>query len=462
MKKLVSLLLAVAMLLGVASFAVAEEEKPWKGQTIIVWNDFANNLINQFDVWGQPVNPFAVANAAIEEWEAKNECEVLMVGKGAEQFAAAVAGGNTPDLVITYSTFPGYQNQGLVQPLTKEQETELRTLFGDGFVNPLMHAGESYGIVQPWGGNYVILYNRTMMEDMGIKTPREYYLEGNWNYETFAQVMKECTQDIDGDGKLDTQAVYRNSFNLAMMPGIIADENGGYVTDMGDERSMAFYNMLYEAYTINDAIHLGSGSSGLTTAGKDGAYVMMKFQQQSPWMLNNMLYEDNAGYVIEAVPTPEWKEGDTQKTEAINYTYLNIAKGAKNADAAYDLMKFIIECGLKEMADYSGGLVEFPFEGLTGCTEFTKDYIAARQAKVDELNAASRALPEYDAEYFAAVCNYFMKEANYHMQLNLPGVSNLFDQGQDCYTLPTATFIAQTAPIFEAQLEAYNNQYVYD
>ncbi len=456
MKKLVSLFLAAVMLLSMATFATAEDDKPYKGQHLLIWNDFGNNLIQSFDVWGQPVNAFAAAYAAIVEWCEANECTFTLVGKGADQFASAVAGGNQPDLVITYNTFPNYAVQDLIQPLTDAQEATLREKFGDGYVDPMMHMGDAYGVVQPWGGNYVILYNRTMMEDMGIKTPREYYLEDNWTYETFEQVMKDCTQDIDGDGKLDTQAVYRNSFNLAMGNNIMWDqETGRWASALQTERAQEFYQMLYNSYTLNNAIHLGSGPTGLASAGKDGAYVMMKFQQQNSWQVNQLLYTDKDGYVIEGVPVPNGKQGDTEQTQSLNYTYINIAKGAKNADAAFALMNHIMECGLVEMAQHAGVEVDFDFEGLVGNTEETKTFIAERQAKINELAAASLALPEYDADYMAKVTNFYLKEAKYYMTQIMSGVSTLFDQKSECYTLPTATFIAQTDPVLQAQMEAF-------
>lgn len=52
-----------------------------------------------------------------------------------------------------------------------------------------------------WG--YALWYNKTLFTNNGVKTPREYWDEGNWNWDTFLDVAQELTQDTDKDGKTD-------------------------------------------------------------------------------------------------------------------------------------------------------------------------------------------------------------------------------------------------------------------
>ncbi len=72
------------MLLSTATFVTAEDEKPYKGQPLLIWNVFANNPEKTFDVWGQPANPFAVAYVAIVAWCKANEYTVTLVGNTEE------------------------------------------------------------------------------------------------------------------------------------------------------------------------------------------------------------------------------------------------------------------------------------------------------------------------------------------------------------------------------------------
>ena len=64
--------------------------------------------------------------------------------------------------------------------------------------------GKTYGFVSQEQANpCVIVYNKTMFENNGEKTPLEYYREGNWTWETFRQVAINMTQDQNNDGVTD-------------------------------------------------------------------------------------------------------------------------------------------------------------------------------------------------------------------------------------------------------------------
>ena len=64
--------------------------------------------------------------------------------------------------------------------------------------------GKTYGFAQKCRSvPFVILYNKTLFENNGAKTPSEYYDEGTWNWSTFRTVAKEMTQDLNNDGKTD-------------------------------------------------------------------------------------------------------------------------------------------------------------------------------------------------------------------------------------------------------------------
>lgn len=69
-----------------------------------------------------------------------------------------------------------------------------------------------------------IFYNRTLLNQLGIKALQDYVNEDNWNWDTFVQVAKEANKDTNNDGKLDTwglansqvveHAMYSNSAHL--------------------------------------------------------------------------------------------------------------------------------------------------------------------------------------------------------------------------------------------------------
>lgn len=68
-------------------------------------------------------------------------------------------------------------------------------------MNVYMWGGKHYGIarrIEP----ILLWYNKTMFNDNDVKTPREYWEEGNWNWNTFIQAAKALTGGSAGENGL--------------------------------------------------------------------------------------------------------------------------------------------------------------------------------------------------------------------------------------------------------------------
>lgn len=64
--------------------------------------------------------------------------------------------------------------------------------------------GKSYGFETGTLGSNGIYYNRTLMNELGMKPLQEYVNEDNWNWDTFIKVAKEANRDTNNDGTVDT------------------------------------------------------------------------------------------------------------------------------------------------------------------------------------------------------------------------------------------------------------------
>ncbi len=386
-------------------------------------------------------------------------------GKGLSNLQASLAAGDVPDLIITNNTFPNNAAQGAAQPLPKEAVEYFAEKYGSAYTDLMYLNGECYGIAVPWGGIGMLKYNRTALENLGIKTPKEYYLEGNWTYETFFNLMNECMIDADGDGKLDYCGISFFNQGKFLCPVTGVDENGHLVSLMNTERVRDYITLFYESWSLNDqAWNHQKGLSG------SNPYSLFNLVYSYPYMVNHMLYAaTTSAYtvdlegteVIEACPVPAWKEGEVASS-ALNYVYMLIPNGCKDVQQAIDMMDFIMECGLEEMDSLSYTDL-YDYEGLTGCTEWTKTYIAERDAKRDELDAATLALPEYDAEWIKTINEHY-KNTVFHMEIVANGVT--WDPWNDSKnfgairSLPPATSIAQCYPVHQAQCDAFNTLYL--
>ncbi len=465
MKKLVSIILVLSLVFTMSSFALAED-KPFAGRTINLWGwgfetqwllDQDGNFLNILDS-----NTFVLA--AVEEWAAKTGASYTIHNQTSdEELLAAIDAGEGPDLFNGWGAFPNLFLNGVAAPMSEELTASFRAKFGDTYLDAFTYMDQCYGVALPWNAIAVFRYDRTHLEEMGIKTPREYWEEGNWNFETYKQFRKECTIDIDGDGKIDYGPGHEQEFYLMSDP-VEFDENGLLVSKVDTERFRDFYQMWYESLQI-DKTGYGGNWNAFFAVDDAGVYASSNVFRWEHWYLQNGLYKlaDN-GHIIESVPIPMWKVGDTEQRVNMNGVGFCLVNGSKNQDMATDLLEFILECGLERMDDMSGDLLGYDFEGLQGTTELSAKYLAESDAKVaDDMAAlADAGLTDEDIEWAKTVMNWYNKDAVYMLDLSLPGgyFSIRNSSYAQLYQVPVATFIAEFAPVHEAMCETYNNTYV--
>lgn len=110
------------------------------------------------------------------------------------QFLALVASGNVPDNVgIPDETYLKWVTKGLLQPLDAYVNATDEA-WSDEIWNTFSWKGQHYGV----GGDGGVvpmfcIYNASLFKAKGVKTPLEYYNEGNWNFDTFKKTAIEMT-----------------------------------------------------------------------------------------------------------------------------------------------------------------------------------------------------------------------------------------------------------------------------
>lgn len=88
--------------------------------------------------------------------------------------------------------------------------------------------GKTYGMATTYSYQpCVIVYNKTMFDNSGEKTPLEHYKEGNWTWETFRQTAINMTRDINNDAVTEQYGFGTWLYHLFMSTAGLAD----YVDD---------------------------------------------------------------------------------------------------------------------------------------------------------------------------------------------------------------------------------------
>ncbi|WP_337102678.1 ABC transporter substrate-binding protein [Paenibacillus sp. YIM B09110] len=101
-------------------------------------------------------------------------------------------------------TIPTLVKQDLLWPV--DEYTKNTKVFNQKATSEYFnYEGKGYAFTEGQG-NLVqgIFYNRTLMNQIGIKALQDYVNEDNWNWDAFVQVAKEANKDTNNDGKLDT------------------------------------------------------------------------------------------------------------------------------------------------------------------------------------------------------------------------------------------------------------------
>lgn len=112
--------------------------------------------------------------------------------KYVEEILALIAAGNAPDIFVENQTFPvtlqiaqeiSASGLDLSEPIWDKQIMKACTVGNKCYAVNTVNG--------PWNGAGIVIYNKELMEANGIKTPSEYYDEGNWTWDTMTEVMKQ-------------------------------------------------------------------------------------------------------------------------------------------------------------------------------------------------------------------------------------------------------------------------------
>ncbi|NIK78841.1 ABC-type glycerol-3-phosphate transport system substrate-binding protein [Paenibacillus castaneae] len=168
-------------------------------------------------------------DALMKKHNFKVEYVVVDYGEYQEKLTASLAAGAPIGDIIRVARpwmIPGLVKQGLFTPV--DEYTKNEKVFIQQYTNEYSQfEGRGYGFRAGINGaSSGIFYNRTLMNQLGLKSLQEYVKEENWNWDNFIQVAKEANKDTNNDGKLDVwglasasiliQAMAANEANLVM------------------------------------------------------------------------------------------------------------------------------------------------------------------------------------------------------------------------------------------------------
>lgn len=254
-------------------------DKLENGNLTIVWHTTE-------DAWNtnkaENPNAFDLVWSTKAEFEKKYGGTVNVIGVGwgeqMETVISMVNSGEVCDLAQAHDqNFPNYPAKNIVQDIS--QYIDLSDDFWyDSVTEAFTFGGKPYAAGAE-ATPVVIYYNKTLFEQNGVKTPTEYFNEGNWTWDTFREVAMQLTGDTDGDGNMDIYGFnWWDSFYVQMLAAngtthLNYGADGSITSNYQTEAAKETFQFLQDAYVTDKYVAIPDGDSFIS-AFKGGKVAM--------------------------------------------------------------------------------------------------------------------------------------------------------------------------------------------
>lgn len=234
--------------------------------------------------------------------------------------------------------FPVYPLKKIVQPI--DPYVDLSDPMWNGAVtNTFSFGGKPYAVGTS-AAPIVIYYNKTMFMNNGVKTPSEYYKEGNWNWDSFREVANQLTADTDGDGKNDQFGFGWWDAGYPLYVG----SNGKTLLSYNEDGSITSN---YESENVKEAMQFAQDAllkDKFIDKDKEGDYFIGEFKNGKQAMTAEYGLAGftvfKGDYEIDFVPVPTGPKG-TQDAGPGGLSGWAIPTASKNPDGAGAFIKML-------------------------------------------------------------------------------------------------------------------------
>lgn len=258
-----------------------------------------------------------------------------------EKIVSLMSSNMAPDIIAFNSdtNFPGWTSS-VLQPLDKNI-FRLDDKIWDKSVMDALKVGDNYYGVNIAGSftndsMYVLYYNDTLLKNYGITTPRSYYEQGNWNWDTLNEVLAKIKSGINGVVPIS----FFKTFPVMWSAGtdFVSYDGNKMSSNLTDTKIVDAYSMmsdwLHKGYYIDNGYAANELSNG-----KSAMLCGITYGMKS----NNGWWSENKGLQtgkLDAVPFPSPKGSET--TVPTDCKLWGTAKGSANPEgAAYCLRYFL-------------------------------------------------------------------------------------------------------------------------
>lgn len=397
-----------------------------------------------------------MVRAAVDEWAYQNKVEVEYIG-GYDQsvIMGDINNGGNPDLLLWCNKFPLPASMGITRPFTQEEYDELSKTCGSYYLDMMKYKGESYGVQVPWSGGSLFYYNETLYEQYNVKSPKQYFMEDNWNWDTFETAITDITRDIDGDGAID---IYGSGCTMFLIPQVM-------VRRLNDDGTLESLIRTSDSYMRFLEIYYKSCRETKATGTYTPAYTATNPRPatsigDSEWYNFEHLHQELVnGDIVKALPTPKYTNSDKQYYQ---HTLVHMAplSSCDENEATVALINYILRVGMRYISDFSLGLFKCNYEGIRGASPYAKGWKDNFEAIVADRKERFDALENWDQELYQKMQDAVLSADTVHyIGMEFPGADGNGVFNNESNKMPPATAMPIIATREEAWMQVYNNLY---
>lgn len=290
--------------------------------------------------WGNPAE-LKVYQKAIDGFMDENpNIKVKLVPVSSDQYdqklMTSLQGSKGPDVFYAHEpTMPQMIEADVVQPLddffnSAASYVNLKE-FPEGLFGPARQEGITYGVA-PDANPMVIYYNKTIFKEAGLKTPQEYYEEGNWNWDTFIEVTSKIKESGKEGLIMENWQGHWYSW-IWSNGGRIFDEEGNFVLPE-NEKAKETFHFLHDLVSNGNAVYAGSLPQG---QGVDAMFMSNQVGMVAGGRWFTPQFDQNPSLDYDYIYFPS-NTKEKQEMVSVPVAYMSVNKKSEHLEEA---MKFV-------------------------------------------------------------------------------------------------------------------------
>lgn len=330
--------------------------------------------------------------ALMEKHNFNLEYVIVDYGEIADKVSASLIAGDPIGDIIRMARpwmIPSLTKQGLFWPLDEYVTNE--NAFRLQYTKTMSeYEGKGYGFrVGGEGAASGIVYNRTLMNELGLKPLQQYVDEGNWTWDTFIEVAKQANRDTNNDGKIDTWGLSTDS----LLPQALAANDAALVRDgkqmLEDPRTLE---------TLNFLSKLATEKISRPTEGGDWQEPTQFFLQGNTLMNPGQDYTFNEwqtemkDFELGFVPFPQGPSADGYRTFLTIPNYYTIPRSVENPEQLVYIIEKIYD--IESFYDYRQQAAYETF--FSKEEDLNNALIASKVINIVEQDAYYPSMPYYE------------------------------------------------------------------